>query len=225
VDNSKKWLENLQKATHPTSALASAHRDADKPNEFADLFRVDGDDVMAPTIAKVFDDDPDFADIGDPVTALIKTMENERYRIPPVAEPHADGVFFERFGDVVWTWHYEGGELVKSECVDPALPAGRLVLDGHGNEIDLNKGATTIVSLRWDSPISASGLLKKQSDGAPLSKADISSRMATLLSQIRGDCVGNEETLLKKAIAALDLSAFTQITTSIIERLKRQRAA
>src|SRR2546430_1557436 len=47
---------------------------------------------------------------------------------------------------------------------------------------------------------------------APLAKGELASRMLTLFEKMRGDCIGDEETLLEKAARALDIPAFCEIS-------------
>lgn len=210
-----KWLESLLQKVAPTSAqqTASVKTELNVPKEFAELVRVsDADDVAGVPVTKIYDADSDFAEVREPVGEFIEKAQSANFGIPD--PPHKDGIFFEKSGDVVWTWHYENGRLVKSECVDPALPGGRLILNEHGEEF----AKSSVADLRWDAPIA--GASEKHS-GAPLAKAEVSSRMFSLLAKLRPDCVDDEATQLEKAAKALDLACFTEIVEDIIERMKQ----
>jgi hypothetical protein len=209
-----RWLDNLQKVTHPLAVP----KPAEKVDEFVDLFRIaehDGAAVLPQRMAKVFDDGaasgPDF----------VLDLINQRHGIPTslVAEPHADGVFFEKGSDGdVWEHTYWGGVLVKSVVEGPKV--GRMEFDGRGREVALSKGAS-LGNLSWDSPITASGSLEQQSDTGLLQKAAVSSRMFSLLTKIRQDCSPDEIARLEKAARALDPACFIEIAESVIARVKK----
>lgn len=200
------WLQNLQKS-EPLPAPKPAPK---LDMMFSDLFDTGLPPGPVQKTSKLVEDG--FDDEND----YVAKIANERHGIPTalVERPHADGSFFEKRGSEVWEYRYEGGALQKIILEDSQL--GRVEFDSRGNELPLAKAAT-LENLTWDSPIGDS---LKKSDAGLLRKAEISSRMAKLLSEIRGDCRGNEEQLLNQALACLDLPAFTEITTRVITRLK-----
>jgi hypothetical protein len=67
----------------------------------------------------------------------------------------------------------------------------------------------------------ASGDLGYKVGGELLSKGEITSRMLGVLAQIREFCEGREAELVEKAIRALDFSAFGELVTPILSRMKR----
>jgi hypothetical protein len=257
-----KWLENLKKAASVTPQPAvSTKTEPNIPQEFRDLIKVsdDGDDIDAPLTGAIYDGDVPTASIHDPVSAVFEKAERDAFRVPVITPPHEDGIEVERVGDVVWKFHWKDGRIERSECLDPALPGGSLILEKR----DLDFGASgaraiadhclyhylpnrgvpdsstlrehlDLIDLAWEEllgghagekEIADSKKKSAGSDGALLQKSEVTNRMTNLLAQLRGDCVGNELVLLKKALAALDVAAFSEITTNIIARLKRQRAA
>jgi hypothetical protein len=80
------WLENLTKTDAPPTRT-SAHPNPNVPTEFRDLFKVaddDEQDVRGAVTAKVYDSDPDTADLPTVVDTLFKAQERERFGLPTI---------------------------------------------------------------------------------------------------------------------------------------------
>ena len=89
----------------------------------------------------------------------------------------------------------------------------------HYRKIAEADGALAKRKIETDELVRSAALLAKPV-GAPLNKSDLTFRMRSLLTKLRPDCADDELRLLEKAIAALDVSAFVEITEGIISRLK-----
>jgi hypothetical protein len=244
-----KWLANLQKVTVVTAPAATKADPAVEPI-FSDLCKISDDGPDVPETGQVYADDVATAEI--PIPAIDDLFSKAApFHIPQISEPHPDGEEFERrpdLPDVLWKHHWKDGQLQKSECWDPQLPGGGylLVEKGRDPSRDGRHDATAVFAnvqelLRqlddaWAEllgshypetkpDVDSKKKAAASSDGAPLRKAAVAGTMTSLFAQLRGDCLGNEAELLEKALAALDVTAFTELTTGIIARLKRQRAA
>jgi hypothetical protein len=219
-----KWLQNLQRIPHAMPAPVFG-----KLNEFSELFDATdqgGLPVVAGTkLSKVFDDGA--SDDPDPIGMLLQKLDRNpeaegRHDAKPHIHPPA-----EELAEIEAAWEeLLGGHAIGSEDGTKASKRyhqARAVIDRMFKDHPEEHAEALALVRRLAVETALDNTTK--ADGGPLAKAEISSRMARLLSELRGDCIGSEQAQLEKALAALDLGAFTQITTSIIERLKRQRAA
>ena len=62
-------------------------------------------------------------------------------------------------------------------------------------------------------------------DGAPLRKSAIADAQRKQLEDLRAFASEEELTLLQKALAALDIAAFAELTGRVLERVKLERVA
>ena len=114
-----KWLESLQKVA-PVAAPQSNRAGDSLVNVLLDKAFGRDDDVVVMEKAVSVYDDPAVTAL-DPVGDVIEKTRRDRLRVPEIAAPveHPDGVEFERCADMVFKFHWQGGNLVKSETYHP----------------------------------------------------------------------------------------------------------
>jgi hypothetical protein len=141
------WLENLQKAMTSPAPQSEKQSDPILSATTFDFSREDRDPSI-PAVA-VFDDDPGDTNLFEPVGTFLKAEENERFRIPEIAAPHADGTVIEKSGKQTWVYTYRNGSLAKSEVHDPALPGGYMVVEENAtSDVIIETSLAKIIGAR-----------------------------------------------------------------------------
>jgi len=129
------------------------------------------------------------------------------------AETRSDDVFSKFFEDAQLATHLGGGQLGQRRA--EAVRTEIAKLDSPFRAA-LAKRKTPATPKAIPTPAPAPDELKKMLRGGTA----LTERLTRLFDEFRPHCVGDEEGLLKSAVACLDMAAFAEIGEKIMARVK-----
>jgi hypothetical protein len=133
--------------------------------------------------------------------------------------------------DFVLPDHYEGGSLSGNEVVKVSIDDGESqVFDPvesfcrklSENMFDTEKSAGSRFDTTWNEPLGAVVEKKYTVGNEVLAKSELTSRMLSVLNNIREFCKGDEARQIERAIRCLDFSLFGELCEPVLSRMKEQ---
>lgn len=131
--------------------------------------------------------------------------------------------------DFCLSGHDEGGSLsgnevhrYKADGDDGAaeIPDPTAILFAKYASDRFEKSTGTPFDATWNEPMGAAVEKTYRVGGELLGKSEITSRMLSVLGEIRGFCRGDEAEQIEKAIRCLDFSLFGELAEPILRRMK-----
>lgn len=104
-----------------------------------------------------------------------------------------------------------------SSVLNSVFAIPELLSDDPVPEEIFGKAAVSVPTDEWDLQIAVAEPVEKS---APMGKSELTSRMYNVLSAVAANCIGDEYSLIEKAIRALDVSAFAELSERDIQRMK-----
>jgi hypothetical protein len=199
-----RWLANLQKSPVPARPHA-AQKEASVPLEFADLAAVD-----AGSVGGEGDFHKSLNEPQDPVGNFLEKTSAAPRELSPVSDERWDSPL-TKTATAPDPATFQARSKARFEKVCAAFK-------GIFGDSEQYTEAVAIAKRAFDEK-RADVLLAEI--GAPLGKAEVTSRMFSMLTTIREDCTADEIVQLEKAARALDAAGFMEIAEGVIARARQ----